>query len=236
MTWMTFGKNLESEAIKAGFGLLLLLFTWFVGYRIIARWDKRKKQQELDIAISTQFQQLFGEFKEISKLWEVFYNQRYQNQNKSLDLPAQKWEELLKRATTAESKLEAILVKLATEWHLSQAETKYLGLFRQGFQQLRESIRDDRAPTFEYKVNPEYHLFNELVCEVANIVSERRSWKQVPSQEAKRNLGEIVEFGGADWPEAVRAYSKCTPLEEIALNAGKGNKYRAIILEGGCEG
>jgi hypothetical protein len=213
---MTFVEQLWIEVIKAGFGLLLLVVTWVLGQRIIAFWDKRKKQQELDIAISTQFQQLFGEFKEISKLWEVFYRQRNQNRNKSLDLPAQTRGALLERATTAESKLEAILVKLATEWPLSQAETEYLGLFRQGFQQLRESIRADSPPTFEYKVNPEYHLFNELVCEVANIVSERRSWKQVPSQKAKRRLSEIVKFGSTDWSEAVRAYSKCTPLEKIA--------------------
>jgi hypothetical protein len=210
---MTFEQQLLIVATRAGFGLLLLVITWLFGQQIIALWDKRKKQQELDIATSTQFQQLFGEFKEISKLWAVSYRQRHDN----MDLPDETRKELLERATAAESKLEAILVKLATERHLSPVETKYLGLFRQGYQQLRESIRDDSPPRFEYKVNPEYHLFNDLVCEVANIVSEQRPWKQVPSPEAKRNLREIVKFRGKHWPAVVEAYSKDTPLEKIDL-------------------
>jgi hypothetical protein len=55
---MTFQEQLGIEVIKAGFGLILLVFTWLLGQRIIAFWDKRKKQQELDIATSTQLRKL----------------------------------------------------------------------------------------------------------------------------------------------------------------------------------
>ena len=48
---------------------LVLAATWFLGQRILNSWDLRKKRQELDIAAATQFQQLYGEAKEVARLW-----------------------------------------------------------------------------------------------------------------------------------------------------------------------
>jgi hypothetical protein len=58
-----------------------------------------------------------------------------------------RWE-LLKRAITAESKIEAIFVKVSTERNLSEDNLKQLGLFRQCYQQLRQNIRDNEEIAF----------------------------------------------------------------------------------------
>ena len=55
------------EAIKTLMSALLLLLSWLVGQKIVARWDVIKKQRELDIAVARDFQKLYGEFKEISR-------------------------------------------------------------------------------------------------------------------------------------------------------------------------
>jgi hypothetical protein len=97
-----------------------------IGHRIVAWWEQRKKLREMDLALATQFQQLFGEFKEIWRLWKE------QRRKPSADYVASK--DLLVRACSAEAGLEAILLKLVTDRRLNPMQLTSLGLFRQAFQ------------------------------------------------------------------------------------------------------
>lgn len=130
-------KEVIEEALKALFGLGLLAVGWFVGQRIIAHWELKKKQQELDVSTAVQFQQLYGELKEVSRLWR----ESRKKQASSMDIPKDLRWSLLARGTNAESKYEAVVMKLASERTLSLTQLAALGLFRQACQQLRESIR-----------------------------------------------------------------------------------------------
>src|ERR1700752_3043255 len=136
------------ELLKAGLSLSVALITlavgWFVGQRFTVKWNLFQKRRETDIANVQQFHSLYGEFKELSKLWRVIKR----NKDSSLEIPsAIRWL-LLARACAVESKNETIIVKLATERCLSKDDMTKLGLFRQALQKLRESIRDDEEVPF----------------------------------------------------------------------------------------
>ncbi|MBI5301519.1 MAG: hypothetical protein HY868_05230 [Chloroflexi bacterium] len=51
---MTFIEQVYIELIKTAFALFVLGLTWFVGQRILAYWEIKKKRKELDIATATQ--------------------------------------------------------------------------------------------------------------------------------------------------------------------------------------
>jgi hypothetical protein len=94
--------------------VLQLAVLGFLGQAIIAFWDASKKRQKTDIAISTQFQRAYGEFKEGSKLWRTFYRRTYiPGKYPELSIPEDVRWELLKSATAAESRLETILERLS---------------------------------------------------------------------------------------------------------------------------
>jgi hypothetical protein len=184
---MPFGDSVLLELIKSGFALVLLAITWGFGQSIIAIWDVRKKQRELDIATTAQFQQLYGEFKEIGRLWKI-YKRR---EDATMTYPENTRWELLKRAIAAESKIEAILVKLSTERSLDEGELEQLGLFRQCYQQLREAIRDNEELVFsEYGL--EYKFFNNLASHTACLIASGKQTRRLSRDIASQNLKVIA--------------------------------------------
>jgi hypothetical protein len=135
---MQLADYIQLEIIKTGLACLLLILGWIFGQRVIAYWDIKKKRQELDIATAMQFHKLYGEFKEVSRLWRAFtfVGQR----DKEIIFPESFVMELLRRATAAEGNVEGIIVKLASERVLLLEDLKTLGLFRQAYQKLREAV------------------------------------------------------------------------------------------------
>jgi hypothetical protein len=131
----------------------------------------RKKHQELDIETAMQFHKLYGEFKEVSRLWRVFSftGQRVTN----IIFPDTTPWDLLKRATAAEGVVEAIIVKLASERVLAEEDIKTLGLFRQAYQKLREAIRDGASLKWTYGT-PEYTFYNDLASKAAYIIIKQK--------------------------------------------------------------
>ena len=156
--------------------------------RIIAYWDIRKKRQELDIAIAREFHKLYGEFKEVSRLWRAFTFTGDRNQQ--LIFPDTTRLDLLKRANASEGSVEAIVVKLATERDLTDDDIKTLGLFRQVYQQLRKAIRDGVPLESTYGTS-EYTLFNDLASKIACIISSNKN-KMCPIAEAPDVLRKIT--------------------------------------------
>jgi hypothetical protein len=63
------------ELLKASLSLSVALITlalgWFVGHRLSVNWNLIQKQRETDIANVQDFHSLYGEFKEVSKVWRV---------------------------------------------------------------------------------------------------------------------------------------------------------------------
>lgn len=201
---MSFPESVQLEIIKTVLSCFTLLLGWIIGQRIIAYWDMRKKHQELDIATATQFHKLYGEFKEVSRLWRAF---TYTGQrNRQPIFPETVPHELLGRAAAAEGGVEAIIVKLATERVLEKDNIKTLGLFRQAYQQLREAIRNGDPLDWTNK-RPEYHLFNDLACKTTCIISSNKTKKQLESSAASNILQQITAIRPEDWNDEIKRFT-----------------------------
>lgn len=194
------------EAVKAAFGLALLASGWFIGQRIIARWELRKKRRELDVNTAVQFQQLYGELKEVGRLWREAKKPRAI----PLELPKDLRWSLLARGAAAESKFEAVVMKLASERELTDEQCSTLGLFRQACQQLRQSIRDD-APVSWSDLGPEYRLFNDLAAEVTCLIAAGHSVRPVAAGVACSNLEAIARVRSSRWKQATESYRRLYP-------------------------
>lgn len=207
---MTFSETLIIEAVKAGLAVGILGLTWFVGQRIVSRWELKRKAREFDLTITTQFHQLFGEFKEIWRLWKVLRNNADPS---ALPIPDNMRWHLLTRASAAEGRVESIFVKLATERTLTEAEIKDLGLFRQAYQLLRQGIRDNHPLNYGYK-DCEYRLFNELGCKVAHILSGSASHDRPTVEQARKAFEAILAVRTEDWQDSVREM-KTRPCKSV---------------------
>jgi hypothetical protein len=83
---------------------------------------------------------------------------------------ASRWE-LLDRACKSEARLESMIVRLASQRALTGRDIETLGRFRQRYQQLRESIRDNVALEWDHSEHPDYIEFKTLAPQVAAIIA-----------------------------------------------------------------
>ena len=165
----TIVDNLYDAAIKElpklGSGVVLLCLAWLVGQRLTYTWNLRQKQKETDLTTLRDFQMLYGEFFAIWKLWNYLIRDIADQEL----VGASRWT-LLDRAATAEGKLESTIVKIACDKHLTPNEIELLGRFRQRYQKLRQSIRDNRALTWDSSQHPEYVQFKRLSPKVGALI------------------------------------------------------------------
>ena len=198
------------ELLKASLDLLVALLTlglaWFIGNRLSVKWNLIQKRRETDIANVQQFYSLYGEFKEVSKIWRVIKR----NKDSSLVFPSDSRWSLLARACAIESKNEAIVVKLATERHLEADALETLGLFRQALQKLRESIRDNLEIPFSSR-GPEYVFFNDLASKVSLIISSSHLDETSNPESASKRLRVIANVRLPDFEAAIKSFSETHP-------------------------
>ncbi len=172
--------SLTHEVIKASLTGIVSLITlgsgWVVGSRISAMWTLRQKRRELALSAASELHRIYGEFFAIWKLWN--YSKK---EAPSSSADEMRWD-LMKRAALVEAGFEALLMKIASERVLSRADCDDLGLLRQGFQRLRESIRSDKSLDWSSSSDPEYVAFKRLSCHFANLLTSDRQWRR-PRQE-----------------------------------------------------
>jgi hypothetical protein len=175
------------EAIKALYSLIIAIVTlglgWFIGQALTYRWNVRQKRREVQLSATQQFYGAYGEFFAVWKLWN-----RLDRACQAAD--ERQWE-LHKRAAAAEAVIEGTLVKLSSELELDDLQLATLGRFRQAFQQLRQSIRQDRVLGWSYE-HPEYRAFKELAVRVAALLAARWSDKLPASDRAASQLLRIT--------------------------------------------
>jgi len=198
------------ELLKASLSLSVALITlalgWFVGHRLSVKWNLIQKQRETDIANVQDFYSLYGEFKEVSKVWRVIKR----NKDPSLGIARDSRWSLLTRACAVESKNEAIVVKLATERDLKEDALRDLGLFRQALQKLRESIRDDIEVPFSSR-GPEYVFFNDLAAKVGSIVSSSHVITTSDPISASKRLEAIANVRLPHFEAAMKRFVEAHP-------------------------
>ncbi len=162
----TAGLNVAQEIVKALFSFasafLILVFTWLFGQRLSYQWNVRQKRREFQLMALQQFYVAYGEFFAVWKLWN-----RLEAGSAAFD--ERRWE-LHKRAAAAEAIVESTLVKLSSELHLEPNQLDDLGCFRQAFQQLRQSIRENRKLPWMSSEDAPYRKFKTLAIRVAGIL------------------------------------------------------------------
>jgi hypothetical protein len=112
-------------------------------------------------------------------------------------LPPSAASDLLQRATAAEGGIEAMLTQLAVDRELSVDEVTILGLLRQGYQIVRESIRDEQPVPWSY-LDPTYVLFNNLAAETSRLIASPKR-KAVSSAVSRQNLLNLTSVRSRHW-------------------------------------
>jgi len=175
-TWSFEHKAIEA-ALTGGVSMLTLLLGWFVGLGITAKWTLRQKRRELELSAASELYRLYGEFFAVWKLWNYVRSGVVAPEDKDA-----RWE-LLQRAAALDGGFEALLVKLSSERVISQHEAESAGLLRQGFQQLRQSIKQNVPLEWGSSDHPQYAEFKRLACYFANMLAIDHDFSQ-PSRDS----------------------------------------------------
>lgn len=178
-------KALLSLAVSLGTLAATLATAWAFGQRLSFHWSVRQKRRELQMSASQQFYSAYGEFFSIWKLWSRI-------DRKASNFDDRRWE-LHRDAATAEATVEGTLVKISSELVLKQTQIIELALFRQGFQQLRQSIREDQELNWRSSQHPEYVAFKCLATRIALILAADWSEHRPIVSRAEDQLLEITD-------------------------------------------
>ena len=88
--------------------------------------------------------------------------------------------------------MEATFIRLSSERDLSAAQVNSFGEFRQLYQKLRESIRDDDPLEWDYSSHPEYLRFKELACKLNYFIISGDKDKTSVIENRAKTLKEIT--------------------------------------------
>ena len=111
------------------------------------------------------FHNLYGEFFAVWKLWNYYVR----DIGPEAFPGGSRWK-LLERASAAEGSMEAILIGLASKNRRSPTSLVVLAKFRQLYQQLRESIRNNRALDWDSSDHPVYMAFKQLTPVISYMI------------------------------------------------------------------
>ncbi|MDX6740669.1 hypothetical protein [Actinocorallia sp. A-T 12471] len=180
---------------------------WFVTTRVTDHWDSVKKAREMDLAAAQEFQQLYGEFVAVWKLWNILKGRDGHKLRDQAEDPVWK---CLERAVSTEGAVEALLAKLVAERRLDPVQIEILGAVRQAFKTLRRCISADERLGWDYDSHPHYVSFKILTTETSVLLNTPRGTGPGPtSAEAARAFRSITEnrheprpLGTNPWYEA----------------------------------
>lgn len=191
-------SELEIEIIKFFLTLttsiIILFLTWVVGQAISSKWALRQKRKELQLTAANTFDRLYGEFFKIWKLWRFYKKEGLE----SSDSNVSQWD-LLAMTCDAEAGMEGILIKIASEFKLSDKDIKTLGRFRQAYQTLRETIRENEPLEWNHPYHPQYWKFKTMGVYIATMLSGLQKSKEPTKEEAIFNLRRITSTEWKGW-------------------------------------
>ena len=166
-----------------------------VGGALTLFWNIRQKQRELDLETARDFHNHYGAFFSTWKSWNWYLKQKRPD--------AAIHRELFDQAARAEGGVESILSRLAAHRRLNAQMVADLACFRQGFQSLRQAIRDNEPLEWGSSDVAEYRRFKDLSGRVSKIIHSRscvfpgfafprdRVWREITANKweaAWRNL------------------------------------------------
>jgi hypothetical protein len=170
--------------------LIFLGLGWVIGKLLTVLWSRRQKQNEQDLEAARDFHALYGDFFALWKLWNYYVRDLGADA-----LPgASRWE-LLDRACKSEARLESTFVRLASGKTLTGKDIDTLGRFRQRYQQLRESIRDNVPLQWDHSEHPDYMEFKTLAPQVSAIIAGSGRVREELLMKITSNVYEIPNRG-----------------------------------------
>ncbi|VVB64837.1 Uncharacterised protein [uncultured archaeon] len=98
------------------------------------------------------------------------------------------------------------MVKLAAERILEVSDLTNLGLFRQAFQRLRESIRDDKDVPAAANSDPEYAFFMDLAVKAGSIISSSKINNESDTTKASERLKKNNRYTQKRLHRCIRAF------------------------------
>src|SRR5690606_3488244 len=103
----------------------------------------------------------------------------------------------------AEGRLDALLSDIACFKRLSSSEAVILGLYRQGYQTLRECLigKPNRAVPYDHNT-VEYRFFNQVSAVTSRLVLQAR--KEPDDELAWSTVRRIYSVRSSDWISAVQ--------------------------------
>jgi hypothetical protein len=179
---MAFDQQLRLELIKLGITFLTVVV---VGSGLTAYWAARQKRREIELLDLSKFYEYYGAFLTVLRMWNI--SKTYP----AIDAPSDARWTLLEQSTKAEGGIESILVRLAAERRLTKRDQERLGQFRQSFQTLRESIKDDKVVEWAPSDHPEYVTFKEGASFLASLLT-KRNWRRPSRKQTAKSLLEIT--------------------------------------------
>jgi hypothetical protein len=158
-------------------GVIDFAFIAVLGGGVGLLWGALRHRRELDLAALADFRDAYGRWCAVWRGWSAAMDAVPKAQRVApipVDMGVQ--QDLVRRAADIEGVFEALLVKIATERKLSPDEIRRLGRFREGYQQLRESIEHRREVPFRVQYHPDnvnaYLAFKALSVEFASLLSQ----------------------------------------------------------------
>jgi len=176
--------TLLDELIKLAvsiFGITLL------GGAVTAFWTWRQKRREIEEMELKAFYKHYGQLLTSWRLWNTI-------KSTSIAVPpgeATRYE-LLKQVSEAESAVEGMLLKLASERSLSRHELSILGSFRQGCQTVRESIHNDEVVPWHCSEEETYMAFKKGASFFSSLLKNRIWSFRISHQQAMKAVEEIT--------------------------------------------
>ena len=187
----------ELELAKLVLGPLLTAgFALAVGNRISAAWSHRQKHREYSLSVTAEFYQVYGEFFAIWKLANYSFRQSRPEITQEYILG------LIERAANMEARVEAMLLRVASELQLTPAEIRVLGLYRQAVQLLRQSIIRRQQLDFFGQGQAKYELYKHLSVAVGELVASLGQRERPDANRAKSQMTSITSSKWEDeWHE-----------------------------------
>lgn len=173
--------------------------------------ELRQKHRDLDSQLRREFINNYGRFRTNVRTWKVYR-----------PVP-KKFHELLPAVIEDEGKLEALIVEAASRRTMEKEQACLLGLFRQGYQTLRQHLDDDRKPEPPHNYsNDDYHLFTMLFAALANLLVEERDTRGMV--DIQFNIDRIYECRSDNWDAAIMDFGESGNVSDVLKKCAERNE------------
>jgi hypothetical protein len=159
-----------------GVAAINFAFVAILGGAVGLAWNSVRHRRELDQASLGEFWDAYGRWFAVWKGWSALIDAvPHDKRTPPIPVDAKVRLDLMQRAADVEGAFDALLVKIATERRLNADEIRRPSRFREGYQQLRESIEQCQEVPFRVQYSPEnvaaYVAFKALSVEFAALLS-----------------------------------------------------------------